>query len=75
MAVILAPLRAGTKLATIGTFYPAEVVSSEVTPRGHRKSVVRWTDSNPAAGIRAGETEVWVQVVGRTPRFVITAQN
>jgi hypothetical protein len=72
---VLAPLATGTKVATIGTFYRAEVVTSEITERGNRKSVIRWTESIPAAGVRKGEEQVWVQVPGRTPRFIVTADN
>ncbi|MEU2487065.1 hypothetical protein ABZ593_20960 [Streptomyces sp. NPDC012617] len=71
----LTPLAVGTKIATIGTFYPAEIVSSEITDRGHRKSVIRWTESNPLARITKGDEQVWVQVAGRTPRFIVTADN
>ncbi|MFF4147161.1 hypothetical protein ACFY0A_38935 [Streptomyces sp. NPDC001698] len=80
MAANLTPLAPGTKLATIGTFYPAEVVTSEVgtaptTKAPMRKTVIRWTESIPAAGVHKGETEVWVQIAGRTPRFIVTADN
>ncbi|MFF5968239.1 hypothetical protein ACFY64_31850 [Streptomyces collinus] len=81
MTTTFAPLAPGTKIATVGTFYPAEVVTSEVQPakfvpgRQVRKSVIRWTESNPLAGIRAGDEEVWAHIEGRFPRFVVTADN
>ncbi|MFE7214590.1 hypothetical protein ACFU93_32540 [Streptomyces sp. NPDC057611] len=81
MATNLTPLAPGTKLATVGTFYPAKVVTSEVGPakffkgRLVRKTVIRWTASIPAAGVREGDTEVWAHIEGRFPRFVVTADN
>ncbi|MFF0092710.1 hypothetical protein ACFYSF_22495 [Streptomyces canus] len=81
MATEFAPLAPGTKLATVGTFYPAEIVTSEVQPaRFHkgrmvRTSVIRWTEDNPLADIREGDEEVWAHIEGCTPRFVVTADN
>ncbi|PWI04800.1 hypothetical protein DIZ27_43140 [Streptomyces sp. NWU339] len=80
MAVTLSPLATGTKVCAIGTDWEAEVVTSELAParfhKGHlRKSVLRWTVDVPAAGIRKGEEHVWVQIPGRTPRFIVTADN
>jgi hypothetical protein len=69
------PLATGTKVASIGTFYPAEVVTSEITERGHRKTVLRWTENNQLAGIRKGEEFVWVAILGRTPRFIVCADQ
>ncbi|MEU1180606.1 hypothetical protein ABZ464_23690 [Streptomyces sp. NPDC005820] len=72
MAATLNPLATGTKVCGIGTDWEAEVVTSEITERGNRKSVLRWTVDVPAADIRKGEEHVWVQVAGRTPRFIVT---
>ncbi|MEU6928969.1 hypothetical protein AB0A05_07375 [Streptomyces sp. NPDC046374] len=74
------PLAPGTKVAAIGTFWKAEVVTSEVgtskfSKKPMRKSVIRWTEDVPAAGIRKGETTVWVHVQGRTPAYIVTADN
>lgn len=76
-----APLAPGTNIATVGTFYPAEVVSSEVITHGItgksvvRKSVIRWTKSIPAAGVYEGDEQVWVHIQGRPTNFFITAGN
>ncbi|MFE6021614.1 hypothetical protein ACFQ6O_34440 [Streptomyces sp. NPDC056441] len=75
MTATLKPLAPGTEVATIGTFYRAEVVSSEITERGSRKAVLRWTEDIPAADVRKGEEFIWVQVPGRTPHFIVTANN
>ncbi|MER6632222.1 hypothetical protein ABT301_29080 [Streptomyces sp. NPDC000987] len=75
MAATLTPLATGTKVFAIGTDWEAEVVTSAITERGHRKTVLRWTVDVPAAGIRKGEEHVWVQVAGRTPRFIVAATN
>ncbi|MEU2264985.1 hypothetical protein ABZ568_00725 [Streptomyces olindensis] len=79
-ATALTPLAPGTKVFTVGTFYEAEIVTSEIVPgrfnKGPvRKSVIRWTVDVPAAGIRKGEEQVWVHIPGRTPRFVVGATN
>ncbi|MFD0035555.1 hypothetical protein ACFVJK_46780 [Streptomyces sp. NPDC127172] len=74
-APALKPLAAGIKVASIGTFYPAEVVTSEITDRGHRKTILRWTEDNPPAGIRKGDEFVWVTIAGRTPRFIVCADQ
>lgn len=75
MAATLTPLATGTKVCGIGTDWEAEVVTSEITERGHRRTVLAWTVDVPAAGIRKGEQHLWVQILGRTPRFVVTAAN
>ncbi|MEH0579085.1 MULTISPECIES: hypothetical protein [Streptomyces] len=75
MATTLTPLATGTEVYGIGTDWAAEVVTSEVTARGNRKTVLRWTVNVPAAGITKGAEHVWVQVPGRTPRFIVTASN
>jgi hypothetical protein len=80
MAATLTPLATGAKVFAIGTDWEAEVVTSEIVPgRFHkgplRKSVLRWTVDVPAAGIRKGEEQVWVQIPGRTPHFVVAASN
>jgi hypothetical protein len=75
MNATLAPLAAGTEVAKIGVFYTAEVVTSEITERGHRRTVLRWTENVPAAGVRQGDEFTWVHVAGRTPRFIVTASN
>ncbi|MEW2568346.1 hypothetical protein [Streptomyces sp. NPDC047070] len=75
------PLAKGTKIASVGTGYRAEIVSSEVRPsrcfRGRqvRKSVIQWTETNLLAGIRAGDEEVWAHIEGRFPRFIVTADQ
>ncbi|WP_086859780.1 hypothetical protein [Streptomyces milbemycinicus] len=71
----LKPLAPGTEVATIGTFYMAEVVTSEITERGHRRTVLRWTEDHPWHGIRKGDECTWVHIAGRTPRFIVTARN
>jgi hypothetical protein len=74
-APALKPLAAGTKVASIGTFYPAEVVTSEITEHGRRRTILRWTEDNPLAGIRKGEEFIWLTVPGRTPRFIVCADQ
>ena len=70
----LKPLAVGTKIATIGTFYDAEIVTSEVNERGVRISTIRWADNTP--GINAAtRISTWAQVPGRTPRFVVLADQ
>lgn len=71
---VLSPLAQGTKVATIGTFYGAEVVSSEVNERGCRVTVVRWADDTPGI-VEATRLHTWVQVPGRTPRFIVCADQ
>ncbi|MGC4947730.1 hypothetical protein ACLQ2N_16235 [Streptomyces sp. DT224] len=71
----LTPLPTGTRLASIGTRYKAEVVSSRITENGARVSVIRWTDSHDLDRITAGDTEVWIHTEGSTPRFAVTADH
>ncbi|MEU7323392.1 hypothetical protein ABZ682_22995 [Streptomyces griseoviridis] len=75
---ITTPLAAGTQVFTVGTFYPAEVVSSEVGTGKFlkvpmRRSVVRWTEDIPAAGVVKGETDVMVELQGRVSRFCVSS--
>ncbi|MFJ1607021.1 hypothetical protein ACIOHS_27160 [Streptomyces sp. NPDC088253] len=72
------PLPTGTQVFTVGTFYPAEVVSSEVGTAPFlkvpmRRSVVRWTESIPAAGVVKGETDVMFEFQGRVSRFCVSS--
>lgn len=69
-------LAVGTRVATVGTFYMGEVVSSELTERGAYKHTIRWTESVPLAKVYKGEETVCV-VTPRTrmPLFVVCAQD
>lgn len=68
-------IAAGTEIATVGTFYTAKVVASEITERGARKVTFVWDCDVPAAGVRKGEQGVWVTTPRtQVPRFVITAR-
>ncbi|GGZ23455.1 hypothetical protein GCM10010387_15790 [Streptomyces inusitatus] len=72
---VLTALAVGTEVATIGTFHLAEVVSSEITERGNRKTILRWTESIPAASVIKNAETVWAQVPGRTPQSIVTTRN
>lgn len=69
-----AALAVGTKVATIGTFYRAEVLTSEINERGCRVTTLRWADDTPGINAATRET-TWVQVPGRTPRFIVLADQ
>jgi len=56
----------GAKVATVGTFYFAHVVSSEITPRGNIQVLVRWAQTIPGTGVRKGGMSLFVNTPRRT---------
>jgi len=69
-------LAIGTKVYTIGTGYEAEVIASEVVQSRFLGRVVRNTvryTKTVYGAVDAGETDTYLQIPGRTARFVVGA--
>ncbi|MFE7965376.1 hypothetical protein ACFU0X_20470 [Streptomyces cellulosae] len=76
---VLKPLAAGTRVFTIGTFYEAEVVTSQLVRSARLgwivRTTVRWTKSIPAARVFEGDETTYTIMPGRTPRFIVGADQ